>query len=193
MRRIVLGICIPLCLMAAGCQNARQTREILIEETLSEEVSSGRAEETAEVAYESEQIYVHVCGSVVNPGVYALEADARGNMAVEAAGGFSPDAAQDGVNLAKPLSDGQMLYIPTKEEAEQAKEEARLDALGLVNINKADEKKLMELPGIGQARAQQIVRYRQLHGGFRSIEELKKIDGIKESVYEKVKDKITIE
>jgi len=165
-----------------------RTKEYLTEETISEEGRSGRTEET-----EPAMIYVHVCGSVANPGVYALEDDARGYMAVDAAGGFLPEAAQDSVNLARPLTDGQMLYIPTKEEADQAKDAARADVLGLVNINRADEKKLMGLPGIGETRAQQIVRYRQLHGEFKQPEELKKVEGISEGVYEKIKDKITIE
>lgn len=193
MRRFIVGVCFPLCLLVSGCGNSGQTRELLIEETLIEEEMDEYSEGDREEVPEAEKIYVHVCGAVMNPGVYVLAGDVRGHMAVEAAGGFLPDADPNAVNLAKPLADGQMLYIPTMEESELSREEARKDALGIVNINKADAAKLMELPGIGQARAEEILRYRQIHGEFNAPEDLKKVEGIKDSVYEKIKDKITIE
>lgn len=150
-------------------------------------------------------VYVHVCGAVEEPGVYALAAGSRFSDAVAAAGGFTPDAAQDYLNLAQLLSDGQKVYVPTKEEAqsiktENLKENASVSAEDAfpsgekpqyVNINTAAAAELTGLPGIGKVKAEAIVAYRNAHGAFSSCEELMQVPGIKESVYEKLRDKIT--
>lgn len=156
-------------------------------------------------------IYVHICGAVVSPGVYELKAGSRVFEGIEAAGGFSTEACKDYVNQAKILQDGQRLVIPTMEEAEAAKEngsdkepwmtddtEAESEvssggsAEGLVNINTADESELSSIAGIGEGKAAAIVRYRQEHGNFQSIEDIMKVSGIKEGTYEKIKEKITV-
>ena len=196
MRKRLLWACLPLCLLFSSCQK-KQSDIYMIEETLSdkepEERSFGDTQEEKQEEQPKERIYVHVCGAVENPGVYALEAGIRGYLAVEAAGGFTLDASRDSVNLAQPLNDGEMLYIPTAEESEKMEKKAEAQSLGLVNINEADEKELMGLPGIGEVRAAQIVAYRNRYGDFQSPEELMQIEGIKDSVYAKLKDKITIE
>lgn len=160
-------------------------------------------------------IYVHICGAVVNPGVYALDSGSRVFEGVEAAGGFSEEACEDYVNQAEILRDGQRLIIPTLEEAEAVKdadsyqESWRIDALeteqsavveavsagntdGLININTADEKELSSIDGIGAGKAAAIVKYRQENGNFQSIQDIMKVSGIKEGTYEKIKDKITV-
>ena len=68
-----------------------------------------------------EEIYVDVCGAVTQPGVYAMKSDSRVFQAIEAAGGFLPEAAGTAINQACALSDGQQIYVPTKEEAEKGK------------------------------------------------------------------------
>lgn len=160
-------------------------------------------------------IYVHICGAVVNPGVYELDAGSRVFEGVEAAGGFSEEACEDYVNQAEILQDGQRLIIPTFEEAEAVKdadsyqESWRIDALeaeqstasetastgntdGLVNINTADEKELSSIDGIGSGKAAAIIKYRQENGNFQSIQDIMKVSGIKEGTYEKIKEKITV-
>lgn len=143
---------------------------------------------------ESQQmIYVHVCGAVNSPGVVELPEGSRGADALQAAGGFLETAQEDYVNLAEKLSDGQKLYFPSKEEVcLLTEEEARLRS-GLVNINTADAEELCELPGIGSVRAQDIIAYREANGGFVQKEDLMKVSGIKESAFNKLCDKITVE
>lgn len=144
---------------------------------------------------EAEQrlICVHVCGRVLKPGVYSLPEGSRAGDALEAAGGFAAEAAEDYVNLAAKVADGEKLYFPHKEEAQNLQQE-REDALsGIVNINLADEELLCTLPGIGEARAKDIINYRQTYGAFEKPEDIMKVNGIKSSAYEKLKDKIRVE
>lgn len=172
-------------------------------------VLSGAEDETegAEITDEeasqetpSEQIYVYVCGAVIDPGVYTLAAGARVYEAVEAAGGLSDDAAADYVNLAAELSDGQQLYIPTLTEALEegltaGSDNSSLsdeDEDGLININTATSEELQALPGIGEAKAAAIISYREDNGSFSSIEDITNVSGIGESTFENIKDYITV-
>lgn len=148
---------------------------------------------------EPDLIYVHVCGQVIEPGVYQLSKGARVFTAIEMAGGLTADADSASVNQAQVLGDGQMVYIPAVGEAWSGAEggtshsESTDTAVdGLVDINTADLETLMTLPGIGQGKAQSILDYRQEHGGFSSIEEIMQVDGIKEGTYAKFKDMIRI-
>lgn len=158
------------------------------------QTGAGVQSQSQQSGAESRQmIYVHVCGAVKSPGVVELTEGSRGADALQAAGGFLDTAQEDYVNLAEKLSDGQKLYFPDKEEAcLLAEEEARLRS-GLVNINTADAEELCELPGIGSARAQDIIAYREVNGGFRQKEDLMKVSGIKESTFNRLCGKITVE
>lgn len=149
-----------------------------------------------------EDIFVHICGAVVNPGVYVLSAGSRIFEGIEAAGGFSEDACEDFVNLAQTLQDGQRIVIPTEEEAEAAVQdnayqeqwlpEETQSTDGRVNINTASEQELSAISGIGAGKAAAIIQYRQENGSFSSVEDIMKVSGIKEGTYEKIKDKITV-
>lgn len=168
--------------------------------------------DSAEVT-EEEMIFVHVCGAVKESGVYEMQKGSRVIDAVTLAGGFEKTAAKDVVNQAQELSDGVRLYIPTidelKEEDSLAPEyitygsnqsdsidrniAGNEDGVGAkVNINTADKELLMTLQGIGEAKAQSIISYREVHGEFKKIEELCNISGIKDAVYSKIKDYITV-
>lgn len=137
-------------------------------------------------------IYVHVCGAVVREGVYPLAAGSRYQDAVNAAGGFTAQADTRYLNLAAPLSDGQQILVYTLEETELLSEAEKELADGLVDINKADLQTLMTLSGIGQTRAEAIVKYREESGPFQSIEDIMNVPGIKESVFQKIKDQIKV-
>lgn len=166
-----------------------------------------RSENLAEVSKEK-QIYVHVCGAVKTPGVYALPERARVCDAITAAGGQLEGAADDYVNQARYLTDGERLYIPTVEElsglsvqqyaegqpyeperAESA-DGASAQRAGPVNINTATVSELTTLPGIGESRAQSIIAYREQYGAFSKPEDIMNISGIKSAAYEKIKDRI---
>lgn len=150
-----------------------------------------------------ETLYVHVCGAVNAPGVYELKTDARIYEALEAAGGMTEDAAADWINQAEALSDGERIYVPTQEEAEESAQSVSgrwADPNGnaggsvsdKININTAAKEELMTLSGIGASKAESILKYRQEHGNFQNIEDLKKIEGIKDGVFNKIKDDITV-
>lgn len=161
------------------------------------------AEETPDMegaaeAKEAALVYVHVCGQVKEPGVYALGTDSRVADAIEAAGGFTKKAWEASLNLARKVQDGEQLYVLSEDEAanEAAPSgEGAASAVGtggLVNINSAAKEELMGLPGIGEAKAEAIISYRSQNGNFEKIEDLKKIEGIKDGVFGKIKDKITV-
>lgn len=151
------------------------------------------SDETEEEQTEARtEIYVHVCGEVLEPGVYKLPEGSRTVDAVEAAGGLSGEASEEGVNLAGPVTDGMQIVIPSKTEAEEAaKQMAERDA-GLVNLNTATKAQLMELPGIGESKAEDIIRYRETTDGFRTIEEIMQVPGIKDAGFQKIKDRIKV-
>lgn len=136
-------------------------------------------------------ILVYVCGAVENPGVVALETDARVVDAITLAGGMKPEADEDYVNLAAKLTDGEKLYVPTISEVLQWEAEAAEESL--VNINTADKETLCTLPGIGESKAEDILAYRNANGSFHSKEELMKVPGIKENLFSKISDKIRVE
>lgn len=146
---------------------------------------------------EQSMMRVYVCGAVVCPGVVEIPQGSRVEDALLAAGGFLPDALTEAVNLAGWTVDGQMLYFPTKEEAEawipvQENRSGQDEQGKLVNINTAGAALLCTLPGIGEAKAADIIAYREAHGGFTCCEDIMKVPGIKTNIYEKLCDKITV-
>ncbi len=156
-------------------------------------------------AEQEKQICVYVCGAVRDTGVYTLPAGSRVYEAVEAAGGLTEDAEPRALNQAQLLEDGQQITVLTRDETENTgtgipviNETDSGGAAGgpdikteIVNLNTADKEALMSLSGIGEARAEAILAYRQEHGMFSSAEEIMQIDGIGEKLYRKLKDRIT--
>ncbi len=161
-------------------------------------------------------LFVHICGEVMRPGVYELPEGSRVYEAVEEAGGFTQDAAADYVNLAYILEDGWKIEIPSWENLETDGEgkgngissgisadagwtgngtgdfggDASGD--GLVDINTATKQELITLPGVGESRAESIISYREKNGGFSRIEDIMKVEGIKDGMFAKMKDKICV-
>lgn len=170
------------------------------EESSDEDETDESSEETSENVSSSEMVCVHVCGAVNNSGVYYLEAGSRVHEAVEMAGGLSEDAAEEYINLAAVLTDGEQIYIPTCEEAQEqdfeiassSQSDSSSSDDGLVNINTATSEELETLPGIGQTKAAAIISYRENNGDFSSIEDITNVSGIGESTYENIKDYITV-
>ena len=151
---------------------------------------------------EKSGIYVYICGEVINPGVYELSGDSRIYEAVDAAGGFTENAARECVNLASKVSDGMQITIYNREEAASLLADSApvgenagksgTSGSGLVNLNTATKEELMTLKGIGESKAEDIIRYREKSGGFKKIEDIMKISGIKENGFQKIKDSITV-
>ena len=142
-------------------------------------------------------IAVHVSGAVAAPGVYELEEGARVADAVEHAGGFLEGAAENALNLARVLNDGEQVVVPTAEEqaAQQSAAEASGGAAGVggkVNINTASVEQLDTLPGVGESTAQKIIADREANGPFSSPEDLKRVSGIGDKKYAELADLITV-
>ena len=141
-------------------------------------------------------IYVYVCGAVVSPGVYTLPEGSRLFEACEAAGGFLRGAARTEVNLAREVFDGEQVRIPFLYELQDPGNAGGLSSAftedGKLDLNSAAVADLCTLPGIGESKAGSILSYREEHGGFSSIDELMQVEGIKEGIFNKIKDKITV-
>ncbi len=158
------------------------------------------AEAQPEEQVEQSTLFVHICGEVVNPGVYELPEESRIYEAVEAAGGFTEEASRSYVNLAQVLEDGCKVEIPALGEEPEVGNtgvsgitvEAEGEQNTLVDINTASKTELCSLPGIGESRAESILLYREKNGGFSKIEDIMKVEGIKEGMFEKMKDKICV-
>ncbi len=201
---------------AAGLTGCARKTDVIFEEELSdsgtedtktETVTETPAENPSAPAPsqtpvpEPQPIFVDVCGAVSKPGVIELPAGSRVFEAIGAVGGFLPEAAAGYVNQAQLLTDGQQVYIPTKEEAERGQlpakskdgEASEAAEEGRVNLNTADETALGNLSGIGPSKARAIIAYREENGGFSSVEELMNVPGIKEGTFTKIKDDIVVE
>lgn len=153
------------------------------------------SQETAEPAQEN--VTVYVTGAVNKPGMVTLDAGARVADAVSACGGLLPTADFEHVNMAQELKDGQQVKVPEKQGAAQKDGKAGADGKsgaqgGLININTADEKELDSLPGVGPSTAKRIIEYRETEGAFQKPEDLKKVKGIGDGKYNKLKDKICV-
>ena len=220
MRKIIVMLfgVIGLSLFLAGCTSAKIGTEPVMSSVLcdagSESASCGEADEAESDHSEelvSKVMVVYVCGAVAAPGVYELSIGSRVNDAVNIAGGFSEEADTTYINLAAEISDGAKLRIPTLEETESVREKGEVlpDTFntcgntelnvdtdsndgGLININTASEDELKTLPGIGDSISARIVKYRQENGKFNSVEDIKKISGIKDKLFSRIKEYITV-
>lgn len=195
-----------------------EEQELVLEMNSADETGSDQNNheiQKAEETIEKKTCAVFVCGAVAVPGVYYLDDGLRLVDAVDAAGGFADDADKSYVNLAALVQDGQRLRIPTISEVEESKQQKSSDLSantqsfdiandseqvslqsdsnnGLININTASIEELKVLPGIGDAVAGKIVKYRTENGDFTCIEDIMKVSGIKDKLFSKIKDQITV-
>ena len=134
-------------------------------------------------------LYVHVVGEVQSPGMYQLPIGARLVDAVFAAGGLTEDADNASVNLARELTDGEQIIVFSISQEGQS---PGTNSSGLISLNRAGDKELEELPGIGPALAGRIIAWREANGGFKSVQDLLKVSGIGESLLSGVIDLVTL-
>lgn len=179
-------------------------------------------EDVEDVTFDSNKIfYVDIKGAVQNPGVYEIEENKKVIDVINLAGGFTDNADTSLINLAKRVADEMVIIIYTVEEVKNSKEpeavikiiekecvcpEINNDAcinsgvsnetekgdLGVVNINTASLDELLTLTGIGESKANAIIEYRESFGRFTIKEDIMNVDGIGESLYEKIKERITV-
>ena len=165
------------------------------------------SEESVSEIEENFRIIVHLAGEVNNPGVYQLKEGDRLVDLLKTAGGLTDKADLELINLAVTLADGQKIIIPNIEqrnrEENDFKEQNSIDLnnlaviagennSSLININRADLNQLVELSGIGEAKAQAIINYREDNGLFQSKDELIKISGIGEKTLDNIRDEISL-
>ena len=137
------------------------------------------------------EIQVYIAGAVNRPGVYFLSDGDRWIDAVEAAGGHADDADLEAVNLARRLHDEDQVLVPRLGE-QTPLDSAQASQDELVNINSASAAVLDSLPGIGEVRSQNIVDSRQRDGPFSRIEELVERKLIPQSVFDQIRELITV-
>lgn len=176
-KSLLLLLAVAICVVA--CQKEEKNT---VDLTLQEDISTQETEEATDT------IFVYVCGAVLEEGVYELSAGSRLYEAIEKAGGFREDAATTEMNQAEVLVDAMKIYVPTIEEVL----ERQSTTGGKVNINQASKEELMTLPGVGASKAESIIRHREENGRFQKIEDIMEISGIKEGLFEQIKDLIQV-
>ncbi len=185
---IPVVLCI-LCLSSCGTTSYLESESDAVK---TESISS-----VSEEQKESAQIFVQIEGAVEKPGVYQMSDGDRVFALVEKAGGFRKDAYTADINQAEVLSDGQKLIVLTSKE-QKAQQSAGSDggsaqaSDGRIDINKAGAEELTTISGIGPARAEAIIAYREQNGRFSKPDDITKVSGIGESTYSRIKDRIKV-
>lgn len=162
-----------------------------------------------------EKVIVDVKGAVNSPGVYELTNKNNVNDAISVAGGLTQYSDTSNINLSKKLTDEMVIIVYSKEEIrkmneskevvcppvnnaciEKKDEKAILEDIkedsSIININTASKEQLLNLSGVGEAKAEAIISYREKNGKFEKIEDIKNVSGIGDSLFEKIKDQITV-
>ncbi len=178
-----------------------------------------KKKDTKDAKVENTKIKVDIKGSVVSPDVYEVDSNARVIDVINIAGGVTEDADTDSINLSKKVADEDVIIIYSREEMENNKksyeekieyckndnnsacatkvvtfdeESNNSNETGVININTATVEDFMKLSGIGETKAKSIIEYRDSVGKFNSIEDIKNVSGIGDSIFDKIKDSITI-
>lgn len=145
-------------------------------------------------------IYVDVKGEVHHPGVYQMKAENRVKDLIEAAGGFTPLADDQKLNLAQLLGDQMVIVVPKKGEEVNSElaqaptsQKKEVGKEGKVNINTATVEELKTLKGIGEKKAEAIIEYRKKNGSFKNKEELMKVRGIGKKLYESFQERVIVQ
>jgi competence protein ComEA len=206
-RNVVFGILL-LCALAGGLIfYMRQPTKAAIELQPVEAEATVAPTSMPTVTPTSTPVRVYITGAVINSDVYFLPAGSIIKDAIQAAGGFAPDADKERVNQALELKDQQQIHVPRLGEENSlpavqnapGSETVPADsgtAPGAgthINLNTATLEQLDSLPGIGPAIAQRIIDHRDSVGGFKSIEEITQVSGIGDSTLNKIKDMVTVE
>lgn len=183
--------------------------------------SEEKTEKKSETSQTATKVKVDIKGAVNNPGVFEMEADARVIDVIAEAGGLTEEADTSLINLSKKVEDEMVITIYTQAQIEAMEEECppcecpeindactleedeaqtteskdtstSATPTGKISINTATSEQLQTLDGIGEAKAEAIIGYRETNGTFKDIEEIKNVSGIGDAIYEKIKDDITV-
>lgn len=189
---LVVVLIIALIIIASLCvKTAGKEKDISFKE--------GPADVAGEENNENSTVIVDIEGAVKKPGVYVFKAGARVNDAIEASGGLSEKAYTKNINKARLLQDGEKIYIPEEGEDtldveisdDSVYNNSVSESSNKININTASKELLMSLNGIGEVYAKRIIEYRD-NMKFASIEDIKKVKGIGDKTFDKIKALITV-
>ena len=144
------------------------------------------------VTIEEPSVFVHVVGEVEKPGIYIVANRARVFDAIIAAGGFTKSADQSTVNLAREVSDGEQVVVMAA-GAQSGSAAAQTSAqTALISLNRASQLELEALPGVGPTLAGRMIDWRTANGGFKKKEDLLKVSGIGNKMFDGMKDLVTL-
>lgn len=212
---IVLAVIITFFVYPKNKSKTKQTvlaKTNIKKDIKKESTSSDNVEES------TEEYKVDIKGEVVNPGIYTVKKSSRVIDCIELAGGLTANANTTVINLSKKVTDEMVIIVYSNAEVASFKETKKLEEQvqdycrkkdenslnndacisnkettnTLISINTATQEELQKLPGIGEAKAKVIITYRSEHGPFKSIEDLKQVQGIGEALFAQIKDLITI-
>ena len=184
---VILGVFI--------CSGKDHSEEIIIEK---QPATAPAVFLTAAGIEDINYIYVDLSGAVMNPGVLKLEENTRVYQAIEISGGLKAGADVSGINMAAKLKDENKIYIPKIGEKLKTPAVNNLESIpgiennGQIDINTANSQQLQELSGVGPSTAEKIIQYREVHGSYLVIEDIKNVSGIGDKTFAKFKDKICI-
>ena len=184
---VVYGaIVVALLLVGVRSIRAEPSSEPAFVGELTEESASG----SFKIAGQSSDVVVHVAGAVERPGVYRLPVGSRVDDAVRRAGGAAAKAALEAVNLAARLADGQQVVVPERGPAGAVSTAAGGETEGPISLGIATVEQLDTIDGIGPVTAQDIVAFRDQHGGLASVEQLDQISGIGPATMESLRARL---
>lgn len=176
---VFFGVIGLLVILAGVMYTLEKNESQVIMEPFVETISKEKVEEF---------VYVYICGEIKEAKVYKVPVETRLMEVVEIAGGMTDEAAIEMVNLARKVIDGEQIYIPSKNEIKIN------ETLGTrkVSINNGTLEELMTLAGIGEAKAKAVIDYRKKKGQFLKLEDIMLVEGIKEGMFDKIKDEIRL-
>lgn len=208
-RNIILIILALFCILSSFYLYGRNKSKVFKDEYMKnifveengteEEVIEGDSIETFGenvVNNTTNKIIVEIKGEVKNPDVYEIDDGSIIRDLINMAGGLTEEANIDGINRAEKLRANQLIVIPDKDSVNNtivsSGDSTGVSSDGVININTATLSELQNINGIGEVKAQSIIDYREKNGGFKSIEEIKNVDGIGSKTFEKIKDQISV-
>ena len=183
-----VGAAVVLVLLALGCA--------VVFSAVAPRGESTVVEPSAAAVPVTGGIFVHILGAVQAPGLYELREGDRAVDVVAAAGGFTDDADQSQLNLARFVTDGEQIVVPVVGAAPPPAAGAVAGGgavvAGKVNINTADAAALETLPRVGPAMAARIIEWRDTNGRFTAVEDLMSVTGVGEKTFDSLKDLVTV-
>lgn len=197
----LIGIGIVACLIVGWYLQVHQADQSTSSNLLTD--SSSGKKVTSQSSSQTKEIYVDVKGAVNHPGVYSLQHGLRVQDALTKAGGTTGNADINHVNMAQQVNDQQVVYVPVQGEvttpvAATGDQSATTTGSGsessapVVNLNTASKDQLMEITGVGEKKADLIIQYRQEHGQFKTVDDLKDVSGFGDKSVAKIKDQLAV-